>query len=249
MKITTIALMLAASYTLQAQVISWNLDDYGTVNGPSVSYNGTAGVIPVSNWNNSWPNNPTTGLIDSTGAATTLNLSYGSFNTYAIQQSHPGQDANGSYSKEMLNGYLNSGPAAWGPSITNSYVTLTSIPYSVYDVYIYFSSDTAGRAGNVTDGTATYDFSTLGSAETSGANALFTQTTDTGGLNPGADYAVFSGETANSLTLIVNAMSGNDQWLGIAGFQVVAAPEPGTVALAVCGLSLFAMKLRHLRRR
>src|SRR5215471_6437439 len=105
------ASILAATtaLTLRAQVISWNFDDYGTVNGSSVSYNGVAGVVPVNNWNNSWPSNPTTGLMDSSGAATTLNLDYGPTSyAWSIQGSHPGQDANGTYNKEMLNGYLNS---------------------------------------------------------------------------------------------------------------------------------------------
>jgi MYXO-CTERM domain-containing protein len=173
--------------------------------------------------------------MDNSGAATTLNLSYASFNTWHIQGSHPGTDANGSYNKELLNGYLNSGPAAWGPGITNSSVSLSQIPYGLYDVYIYFSSDTAGRNGSVSDGSTTYYFSTLGAAEIGGANALLTQTTDTIGTNPGADYALFSGLTGASQTITMDMLSGNDQWGGIAGFQVVAVPEPDTLALAALG--------------
>lgn len=246
MKTLSFAILISTSLATQAQVISWNLDNTGTVNGPSVSYNGFAGVNLVSNWNNSWPNNPTANLIDSTGAATTLSLTYGSFNSYSVQGSHPGQDANGSYNKELLNGYLNSGPAAWGPSITNSYFTVSQIPYSVYNIIVYFNADTAGRNGNVTDGTTTYYFSTMGSASISGANALFTQTTDTTGLFPNADYAIFSGLSGNSQTITANALSGNDQWLGIAGFQVVAVPEPGTLALAAFGgLTMLMFKRRN----
>lgn len=244
MKYSVAALFLTAGFAAQAQsVISWNLDNNGGVSGAN-----QAGVILAANWNNSWPSNPTSNLIDNSGAATTLNLAYGSFNSWSIQGSHPGQDANGSYNRELLNGYLNSGPAAWGPSITNSYVTLTSIPYALYDVYIYFSSDTAGRIGSATDGATTCDFSTIGPAEISGANALLTQTTDTTGANPSADYAVFTGETASSLTLTVNALGGNDQWLGIAGFQVVAVPEPGTLALAgIGGIAVLFLRNRSKR--
>lgn len=230
MKITAAAVLLTASITLQAQIISWNLDDNGTLGGANV-----AGVAAAANWNNSWPANPTVNLMDNSGAATTLGLAYGSFNTWHIQSSAPGQDADGSYNRNLLNGYLNSGPAAWGPSITNSYVSLSQIPYSVYDIYVYFSSDTAGRNGSVSDGSTTYYFSTLGSASISGANALFTQTTDTLGVNPGANYAIFAGLSGASQTLTLNMLSGNDQWGGIAGFQVVAVPEPGTMALAAMG--------------
>lgn len=230
MKIIAAAVLLTASFTLHAQIISWNLDNNGTLGGANV-----AGVAAAANWNNSWPANPTVNLMDNSGAATTLDLAYGSFNTWSIQGSHPGADTDGSYNKELLNGYLNSGPAAWGPSITNSYVSLSQIPYSVYDIYIYFSADTAGRNGSVSDGSTTYYFSTLGSAAISGANALFAQTTDTLGVNPGADYAIFSGLSGVSQTLTLNMLSGNDQWGGIAGFQVVAVPEPGTLALVTLG--------------
>lgn len=226
-----VALLAAAVTGAQAQVISWNLDHWGGVSGTS-QY---AGVALANNWNNSWPSNPTTDLIDNSGAATTLDLAYVSFNTWSIQGSAPGQDADGSYNRNLINGYLNSGPAAWGPSITNSYVSLSQIPYAQYDVIIYFSADTAGRNGAVTDGTSTFYFSTLGSASVSGANALLVQTTDTTGANPGANYAVFSGLTGSSQTFTVDPKSGNDQWLGIAGFQVVSVPEPGALALGAIG--------------
>jgi hypothetical protein len=138
----------------------------------------------------------------------------------------------------MLNGYLNSGPATWGPPITYSYTTFNAIPYSSYNVYVYFGSDTAARPGTVTDGTTTYDFSTLGQAAISGANALFTQTTDTTGANPAADYAIFTGETASSLTITCTPtdLSPTDaEWLGISAIQIVAVPEPGTLAMAALG--------------
>ena len=235
------ALLFLTAAGLNAQVIGWNLDDWGTVSG-SGSY---AGVVLANNWNDSWPSNPTTDLIDNSGAATTLDIVYGSYNTWHIQGSHPGADADSSYNRELLNGYLNAGPAAWGPPITNSYVTLSQIPYVQYDVYVYFSSDTADRTGSISDGTTTYYFSTLGPASVSGANALLVQTTDTSGAFPSASYARFSGETATSLTLTCDALSGDDQWLGIAGFQVVAVPEPGSLALVVFG----GLALWGLRRR
>ena len=234
------ALVVAAVTGAQAQVISWNLDNNGTIGGAS-QY---AGVVSANNWNNSWPSNPTTDLMDNSGAATTLDLAYASFGTWRIQGSAPGQDADGSYNRNLLNGYLNSGPAAWGPWITNSYVSLSQIPFAQYDVYVYFSSDAAARNGIATDGTTSFSFSTLGSASVSGANALLVQTTDTGNMNPGANYAVFSGLTGASQTFTVNPTSGNDQWLGIAGFQVVAVPEPSTLALGAIGLTIIGASRR-----
>jgi hypothetical protein len=247
--------------TSGANVISWEQDDYGTV--PA---NGNAGVVSVPNWTDSYPSNPTTNLPDNTGAATTLNITEQSpFGlTYQIQAAHPGQDANGTYNKEMLNGYLNGGPATWGPNPPNNGVVLNNIPYAQYDIYVYLSADVAGRTGFVTDGTVTvtgngdatlstftpngattYDFSTIGPGEISGPNALFTQTTDTTGAYPAADYAVFHGLTGPNQTITAQMLV-NDGWGGIAGFQIVSVPEP--LSMSSLGLgALLMLKRRHAR--
>jgi hypothetical protein len=242
------AILAAPSITAQAQVISWSQDVYGFdgANGGSglPVANNPAGVVLAVNWNDTWAENfgnvnsggvTVNHLYNNAGVATSLNLTYGAFNGNPIIAAHAGPDADGSYNREMLNGYLNAGPAAWGPPITNSYVSLNSIPYAQYKLYVYFSSDVAGRIGNVTDGTTTYDFATIGAGEVNGPNAVLTQTTDTTGAYPSADYAVFTGLTGSSQTITCNALGGNDQWLGIAAFQVVATPEPGTLALVAMG--------------
>jgi hypothetical protein len=237
-KIIVIAVAAAAT-SLQAQVISWNVDDNGTISGANV-----AGLAPAANWNDSWIENgnaispygsPTAvnGLMDNTGTRTSLNIAYQAWGFWSVG-SAPGQDADTTYNRNLLNGYLNAGPAGWNPPVTTSTITLTSVPYLQYDLYVYFSSDVAGRTGTISDGNITYDFSSVGPGETGGANALFTQTTDTGALYPTADYAIFSGETASSLTLTCSPLV-SDAWLGIAGFQIVAVPEPGTLALAALG--------------
>jgi hypothetical protein len=101
------------------------------------------------------------------------------------------------------------------------------------------NSDTANRPGTLSDGTITYDFSTIGGPSVTGANALFVQTTDTTGANPLADYAVFSGETASSLTVTSNV----PLWAGIAGVQVVEVPEPSTIILlSIAGLALLLVR-------
>lgn len=255
------ALLSATAYvgSARANAISWEEDVYGTVNPTDY-----AGVVSVDNWTDSYPSNPTTNLPDNTGAATTMDLAEISPQnlTWAIQFAHPGYDANGTANKEMLNGYLNGGPATWLPSPPNNAVGLTNIPYSQYDIYVYISSDTAGRTGFVTDGTVTvngngdatqstftpngattYDFSTIGPGEISGANALFAQTTDTLGLYPAADYAEFTGLSGPSQTVTVQMLV-NDGWAGIAGFQVVQVPEPLSL-----GSMLTLGALLSIRRR
>ncbi len=226
-----IALSLASAAPSSAAVVSWNLDNNGTLTTSAV-----AGVVPVANWSNSFPSNPVTNLVDDTGATTTLDISTASFNTFRIQGSQPAVDGDGTYNKKLLNGYLNSGNAQ---SPASSSVAISQIPYAQYNIIVYFSSDVAGRAGTVTDGTTTYDFATLGPASISGSNAVLTQTTSTGGTNPGANYAIFSGLTGASQTVSANIPA----FGGIAGFQVVAVPEPSAALLG--GLGLFGL----LRRR
>jgi hypothetical protein len=72
--------------------VSWNYDRYSTIPGGTAR----AGVESATNWNNSWPNNPTVNLTDENGSPTTVDIIYNSYNNYSIQGSHPGADANGS---------------------------------------------------------------------------------------------------------------------------------------------------------
>jgi autotransporter-associated beta strand protein len=199
------------------RVVSWNLDDWSTINPTDL-----AGLAPATNWVDTFLNDITIGLPDNQGTTTTLNLGRSSFNTWHIQANHPGYDANGTANRELLNGYLNAGPAAWNPPVTNTFVSLTNIPYSRYDVVVYFNSDTSGRHASIDNGASTYYFSTVGSAARSGANALFLPTTETNSaVFPSADFAFFPGMTAANAVFTETPKSGNDQWLGIAAFQVI----------------------------
>jgi alpha-galactosidase len=213
--------VISATPSPQAGPVSWNYDRYGSVSGSA-----SAGANASANWNNSYPNNPVSNLIDANGFQTTLDISYSSYNTWSITSSTPALDSNGSSNKRMLNGYLNAGNASWGPTITKSSVTLSEIPYDYYDMIVYFSSDGAGREGMVTNGSSSYYFSTIGPASISGANATLIQTTQTNSsAYPQANYAVFSGMSGDSRTISVQ-MRDNDEWGGIAAFQIVPQSDP-----------------------
>ena len=201
--------------TISPSIISWNYDNNGTVEGDSV-----AGIVSVANWNNSWPNNPTVDLIDNTGAATTLDISYASANGSWSIGGHPGQDADGTYNKELLNGYLNSAGV--------SSVSISQIPYDYYDIIVYFSSDAAGRTGTVSDGVNAYSFKTIGSASISGANALFAEADAATTTADAANYAVFAGLSGPAQTVEVDIPA----FGGIAGFQVMSRPTLLDISIA-----------------
>ena len=204
----------AATPTGAPGIVSWNYDRYGTLNS-----NNIAGVAAATNWNNSYPNDPVANLVDNTGVPTSVSIAYNSYGTYSIQGSHPGADGNGTYNKELLNGYLNSG-ASQIP--TASSVSITQIPFSYYGLYVYFSSDATGRTGTVTDGMTTYSFATIGSPGIAGANAMLARTTDTGTGYPSANYALFSGISGSNKIITCNI----PLFGGIAGFQIVPQTDP-----------------------
>ena len=241
-----------AAVTTQAQsVISWSYDVYGFTlatgnNGGQWVPNTTAGVVPADHWNDVWNENGTqwpnpartvNNLWDNAGNNSGVSLTYQANDTWQINTSHKGIDADGTYNRELLNGYVDSG------SPSSSTIAISAIPYSIYNLIVYISSDTAGRAGTVNVGSDTYYFTTMGPAATSGANALFTQITDTTGSSPtaNANYVIFSGLTGSSETITSLVTGGG----GIAGFQVVATPEPSSMALAVMGgFGVLLMKRR-----
>ena len=202
----------------QADVVSWNYNRYSDAYGTQSS--DVSGVVPASYWNDTWLDGREGNLLNSNGEATTIDIAWESYNTWSIQSSHPGTDADGSYSKEILNGYLNAGNASWSPSVTYSSVTLSQIPYSSYEIYVYFSSDVAGREGDVTDGTTTYSFNAIGPASITSGNAVLVRTTDTAGTYAvAANYAVFTGLSGSSQTLTVQ-MRDDGEWGGIAAIQI-----------------------------
>jgi hypothetical protein len=201
-----------ANFT-NGQVISWNENNSNTV--PSAAL---AGVVPATNWNNS-----TAGmsLADNTGAASGASFSIaGTWGPWQIT-TVSGADADGTYNRRLLGGYANTSSGV-GPEV----FSITGIPYSTYNVIVYFSSDTAGRAGTISSANAgqTFDFTTIGPASVNGTNAVLTQTTDTTGANPLANYAVFTNVSGSSETLTLSIPNGG----GIAGFQIVASSGSST---------------------
>jgi len=222
MKKLTFLLLAATAVSVNAQnIISWKFN-----NGAAIPSNGTAfaGVANAAYWNSSQTEG-VANLMANDGNSSGVALSFAdAFGAWGIGGVGT-PDGDGFYNKAIFSGYGNGGLDT---------LSLSGISFSHYNIIVYFSSDTDGRTGTVTDGTITYDYSTMTRNQLDhDANATFTQTTDTTGANPSADYAVFSDLTGASQTLstIHTGVAG----LGISGMQIVATPEPGTMALAALG--------------
>lgn len=233
--LSLIFLVAVASAAAEAQVISWNDN-----NGNTIPATGLAGVVAATNWNNS---NPGSGgglsaMLDNSNSTTTAGFTvtgtYGGWGIFGFGT----VDGDATYNRTLLGGYANTASGV-GPEV----FSITGIPYYQYNLIAYFSSDTAGRTGTVACASAgvTNDFTTLGplsvgySTNSSGGLgtqqttiATLTQTTDTTGANPMANYAVFTNLSGSSQTLTLSIPNGG----GLAGFQIVSVINLPTLSLS-----------------
>lgn len=191
---------------------------------------GITGVVPQDHWTTvheyaNWDcGGNLTDLQNNTGMATTTDVVWAANGTWAIQSSDPGSS---NPRDQLLNGYLNAGSAG----ITQKQTTLaiSRIPYAAYDLYVYFGADQPNRAGSITDGATTYYFQTIGAL---GHDFTPTTSTDLGSTYPLANYARFQNLTNSNVTVTCDI----PVWGGIAGFQIISIPEPGTFVLWATGL-------------
>ncbi len=211
------SLVAAVTAAVQAQnVISWS-----DSNGNTIPATGAAGIVSVTNWNNSNPGNTggLTAMLDNSNQVTTAGFTiggtYGGWGISAVS----GADSDGTYNRTMLAGYANTSAGVSGGA---EVFTITGIPYSTYNIIAYFSSDTTNRAGTIACAGTTYDFVTIGPASIGGANAILVETTDTTSANPPANYAVFTNLNGAAQTLTLSIANGG----GMAGFEIV---NTGTV--------------------
>lgn len=213
----------------------------------------------VSGWNNVLANGaiqaPVALTSDSAGSSIATMVGYsgalGSWTlSHAIEGSDQGDD-------RMWKGYLDA---------DNAVVNVTNVPYTSYNLVVYFDGDNAGnwRVASYTIGGVT-----LSAEDSEGAdwgigrnpNGAYqlpigggTGNADYGTLAPGegnngeGNYVVFTGLTGSSFDLVTDGTGGGDDnnRAPINGFQIIAIPEPGTAVLL--GLGAVSL-LRRSRRR
>ena len=105
-------------------------------------------------------------------------------------------------------------------------VDFQGIPYSSYDVYVYFGSDGNGRTGSVESTTAGQIFSYTTDSQKGGFDPEldYILTEDETDSYPPANYCVFREQSGSDFSVLINRGSSNS---GIHGIQIVSL-GPGT---------------------
>jgi len=196
------------------------------------------GVVAGANWNNvRVPGNgggsvsgiTALNINDSTGSATTADVSLGSGHTYGFGAGTTGDPG--------FNTLVNRGIFGLGNGSANDEVSIifNEIPYDSYDVYVFTQSRTTG--GNdlsVTIGGTTFYYDTDGS----GAADEIAQIASTtlGSPTPGGSFALFEALSGDSFTLSTDgSITGviSNQIFGVHIAERVEAiiPEPSTLLI------------------
>ena len=167
--------------------------------GTSMGAAESAGVVPMSHWNNATGASRTTALalVDETGAASGATVAWTSNNTWQM----PITDQAGN--RRLMRGYLDTNDV----SVTT--VTVAGLPNAAYDVHVYADGDNAGvvktGAYRISGAGITTTTINLTDAADTNFNATFTQATNSAG-----NYVKFSIVAGGfTLTATPGASTGN----------------------------------------
>ena len=205
---------------------------HSTDNGGSTAINSaeTAGLIPVSNWNNSLGATQTTpqvvnfstggvtGRASSTASGATITWS--SDNTWS-----DGNDSDGNH--KLFHGYLDDNDGRNGNiPANNAQCTVTNIPFAVYDVYVYshgdagdgskqgkYWVDNASVVHSFADGSTNFQFCQN--------DHTFVPALSDGTGTTAGNTLKFSGLTFPNITITTDPNGRNGQRAPLDGFQIV----------------------------
>ena len=231
--LATAAILIAGSPAANAQTII--SIDFGAVADNVVSPTASAGVVAATNWNTSFPagfgglpDNNITNINDNLGDPTTADYSFSNFSgTSAAGSAMSGSDGT------MLNGQLFNNN--WGQIFLPA-LTVSEIPFALYDVYIYANANVTGRS-------AEYQI---------GSNVqILSNATNPTTFVEGDNYVKFSSLSGSSFNLDARAtidIGGGIEQVVLSGVQIVAVPEPSVVFMGALGLIALIVFRRRTRQ-
>ncbi len=249
-----IAMLAAACQLSAAPVISVNFT--GDDHGPSYEYtvSGTAGVVQVGNWNNFSGGGGINGagvhnnLLVSTGTASGTYINYVTggdpLSTWGLGLEAANiTDPNSGLFNNYLN-YFNSNGIIYIGGLGTEFTS------SGYDVIIYFADEDPGwQSYTVVDNSMVPIVDTrygatagLDSYSTEPFPGYFGSTAMTSGDATLSNYVTLSGFSGDGFYIVGNAESGARP--AITGFQIIAVPEPTTLALLGAGIGFVLLRRR-----
>lgn len=197
----------------------------GVVNPGIISVNFTAGAWPLRRrsaagavWNNIENASGTAvPLRDSAGNATTARLTFASASSYA-EFGAP----------KTLNAAINRlyrGGLVGNDTIREVQVSITDIPYPLYDVFVFASADTTDRSPlSITDGQTTFYYRSAGQSNGQAGRLLRTGSEDSSAPTEGpAQYQVFLARTDPTVTLTTGGSRHCVLSNNVFGLQIVQA--------------------------
>lgn len=199
---------------------------------PETLAGGGAGV-GVSNWNEALgtSSDPSTvsDLVNDSGIVTTTDITWSAGGAWGDGTANADADA-GVGSAQLQRGYLDDNQGA------PIEITLSQIPYSSYDLVVYFSTDTSGDTyGEIT----VTDAGGVTTASTTGTKELW-------GNSPNLDDTNSLRVSGLTGDVTINAPNRDGTTRhSISGVQVIGIPEPSSSAL----LTLSALALLGRRKR
>ena len=213
------SILTCLSPVLHSSTLNVNFEIGTNSSGDELASIDSAGIISSTNWNNiSVGNNgthavniPTTLLNNNSGVATTATIAANLGTAYV------GASGSGSSTTDhkMMSGYVAWDPVDGTTPEDTGTITISNLPANFtagYKVYVYFDADVNNR---------TFDVTVNGTTISGADSATFS-----GEYLPGAaaapanaNYALFSGLTANSFTIAMNSNTGR---AAINGIQIVS---------------------------
>lgn len=235
--------MMLCSLAASAQAASIGINFGAGRAEASLGSGDSAGVVAQTNWNNA---------SGGSGSLTVLNTDNGSASGAAVTWATDEQWSHGTGVTDpnatLLNGWI----SANNNTAPDASIDITSIPFAVYDLYVYMNHDRETEDVDITG-----PFGTFRLHETDGdidvditASVTWVQQTATadGDATQEGNYALFSGLTDTNLNLILGTAGaeGSLDRGAITGIQIVEAiPEPSTSLLAlIAGIGALSRRRR-----
>lgn len=193
--------------------------DLGT--GTTVGTTASIGVEPYVNWtqHGGFPDFTDTNLEDQDSSATTLDLA-GDFTV--------NQTTRASGSGDLFNMFTRA--AGIGSTSSISTLDITEIPYSEYDIILYFCESTSSVSAedfSFTDGTTKFYYESQGSDNFNSGTLTQVTSTDSGTPDTTGNYVRWTSLTATSTTITMEMIGGTSNRMGAVGMQVIEVTGGG----------------------